>query len=302
MYPSKHRIFVETVRCGSITATAHKLKYSQPGISHILQKLEKELGVQLLTRSKNGIALTTIGREFYLLFNDLLLTEDKISALKEDITHSIYGTVRICGFFSVLTQLIPSVIENVAKRYPFLKLELYEGLANEQLEKLDNDEVDIGITAPPVPKGYTFIPISDVPIGVVMHKRHPLARQQYIDKDELLNYHLLYQTDENAIELKIVFGDSYPELPFDYSSQSDYTLLRLVQKDLGIAVVSQLYARSLAPELTFRPLSGAYHTTNGIIFPKNKQLSQATRCFITVLCQMYQEKKYEKTSSVYILK
>ena len=57
--------FQAIARCGSFSEAAEACFISQSAISQQLQALERELGVQLVDRSKRRIALTPAGKYFY---------------------------------------------------------------------------------------------------------------------------------------------------------------------------------------------------------------------------------------------
>ena len=48
---TKYQVFLKTVECGSFTAAAQQLSFTQSGVSHAISGLEEELGVTLLSRS-----------------------------------------------------------------------------------------------------------------------------------------------------------------------------------------------------------------------------------------------------------
>jgi DNA-binding transcriptional LysR family regulator len=58
------RTFVEVARAGGVTSAAVRLGISKSMVSRQLVRLETELGVQLLTRSTRGAALTEAGAMF----------------------------------------------------------------------------------------------------------------------------------------------------------------------------------------------------------------------------------------------
>lgn len=51
---TKYQVFLKTVECGSFTAAAQQLSFTQSGVSHAISGLEEELGVTLLSRSRGG--------------------------------------------------------------------------------------------------------------------------------------------------------------------------------------------------------------------------------------------------------
>src|SRR5277367_6636356 len=59
------RYFVAVVEEGSVTLAAERrLRTAQPSLSRQIRDLEKEVGVQLLVRSVQGVELTAAGRAF----------------------------------------------------------------------------------------------------------------------------------------------------------------------------------------------------------------------------------------------
>lgn len=68
------------VKTGSINEAAKNLYLTQPSLSNALKELEKEIGIQILVRSKLGVSLTDDGREFMIYARQIL---DNVHLLKE---------------------------------------------------------------------------------------------------------------------------------------------------------------------------------------------------------------------------
>ena len=43
---TKYQVFLKTVECGSFTAAAQQMSFTQSGVSHAISGLEEELGVR----------------------------------------------------------------------------------------------------------------------------------------------------------------------------------------------------------------------------------------------------------------
>ena len=54
--------FMTVVDQGGFTAASRRLGLSQPAVSRAIATLEKELGLPLLVRRRDGLSLTEIGR------------------------------------------------------------------------------------------------------------------------------------------------------------------------------------------------------------------------------------------------
>ena len=53
----KYNIILDICETHSLSATAEKFSYSQPTVSQIVKNFEKDLGMPLFTRTKNGMWL-----------------------------------------------------------------------------------------------------------------------------------------------------------------------------------------------------------------------------------------------------
>src|ERR1700712_933299 len=77
------RYFVAVAEALSFTRAAEKLRLAQPSLTRQVRNLEEELGVQLLDRSNNRVALTEEGRLFLFESKKLLAdSEETIATVK----------------------------------------------------------------------------------------------------------------------------------------------------------------------------------------------------------------------------
>ena len=74
------KYIVKIVECGSMNEASHELYVSQPALSSSVKELEHELGIEIFTRSSQGIALTVDGAEFLTYARQVL---DQASLLEE---------------------------------------------------------------------------------------------------------------------------------------------------------------------------------------------------------------------------
>ena len=62
MDSKKLAAFLTVAQVGNLTRAAQKMNYTQSGMTHMMNALEKELGVALLRRGRNGVTLTPEAR------------------------------------------------------------------------------------------------------------------------------------------------------------------------------------------------------------------------------------------------
>ncbi len=131
---------------GSITGAAATLGYSQPAVSQLLQRAEQRLGHALLLRGARGVTLTEAGQ---VLADHALHVQAALTAAQEDLDAVgglARGRVRIAGFPSASSTLVPAVLASMAAAVPGVTTSYVEVEPPEALELVRRGEVDVALT------------------------------------------------------------------------------------------------------------------------------------------------------------
>lgn len=115
------RTFVEVADAGGISPAALRLGVSKSIVSRRLVKLESDLGVQLLTRSTRGAALTEAGAVFR---DHAARVCGEIDVAKEAILPAgdLRGRLRIAAPLSFGPTHFAPVFAEMARRHPHLHI------------------------------------------------------------------------------------------------------------------------------------------------------------------------------------
>ncbi|WP_114800429.1 LysR family transcriptional regulator [Moraxella canis] len=117
-------LFVRIVEAGSITKASEQLNMAKSALSRRLKDLESRLNVQLISRNTRSSALTDQGRHYYdqarNILGDVEILNEQISGIKARIE----GTLRITTPLSFGLMHLSDIIDNYAKRHPYLDFEL----------------------------------------------------------------------------------------------------------------------------------------------------------------------------------
>lgn len=136
--------FVAIVDEGSFSAAADKLNQTPSGISRTLSRLEKQLGVNLITRTTRRQELTDEGRVLLIRAREILAalaaTEAELGASRAQPA----GHLRINAATPVLNHLIAPHIAGFMEAYPQIKLEI---IGAEAIIDLIEEGVDVAIRA-----------------------------------------------------------------------------------------------------------------------------------------------------------
>jgi len=129
---------------------AERCFVSQPTLSGQLKKLEQELGVLLVERSKRQVAMTEVGRVVADKARTILAEVKGIREVVETFHDPMAGEMHVGLIPTVAPYLLPLVMPAFKKAYPKLKLWLHEYQTALLLEKLHRAELDLLILALPV--------------------------------------------------------------------------------------------------------------------------------------------------------
>jgi DNA-binding transcriptional LysR family regulator len=239
---------------------AERLQMTQPPLSRQIQKLERALGVRLFERDNRRVELTTAGETFLTEARRILALASGALEQAQRIQAGSAGTVRI-GFtavssFSVLTTLLNLISE----AYPDIHLDLFEMVTREQISKLIDGELDLGLARPPFDKTafasrllYREDLLLAVPSG---HRLSQLDRP--VTAEDLVNEPLIMHS---PIKARYFYDLVVRLLPITsenvvHTVSQVLTMLWLVAGGRGIAFVPASSSRLGIAGVTLRSIEG----------------------------------------------
>jgi DNA-binding transcriptional LysR family regulator len=144
--PQLLRVLRAVADSGSITRAAAVLGSSQPAVSQLLTRAEQRLGHALVLRGGRGATLTHAGQ---VLADHALHVQAALTAAREDLDAVgglSRGRVRLAGFPSASSALVPAVLARLASTAPGVTTSYVEVEPPEALDLLRGGEVDVALT------------------------------------------------------------------------------------------------------------------------------------------------------------
>ncbi len=133
---------MKVAECKNITTAASELFISQPALSHQIQKIENELGVELFQRVYKGIELTDKGEMFYNYCHDLLDSYNHFRSKAYSLGSSYIGSLNI-GYSKASEDLIAkSNLEFIAE-HPEVSIKNFRQGYDNVLTKLMDESIDL---------------------------------------------------------------------------------------------------------------------------------------------------------------
>jgi DNA-binding transcriptional LysR family regulator len=259
------RVFREVAVCGSFTAAARSLSYTQPAISHHIKRLEQELGVTLVERSVRGLTLTAPGEALLAQADGLLARLDDVERQVVELAHG-GGNVRLVAFPSAAATLVPHAVADFRASYPSAVLQLAEADPPVALPDLKHGDWDLAvaydypITGEPLDPALDYDTLFLDRMAVCLRRDDPRAATRgALSLEDLSRDPWVAPYDSAcrvALELACRQAGFAPEV---VSESNDYMAMQgLVAAGVGVALVPRLVsAMALRPEVVLRPVSGS---------------------------------------------
>lgn len=129
---------------------ADQCAVTQPAMSMQIKELERELGIELVERRGNAIAVTPAGQEIAARAEAILSQVRELSDFARQHHGVLTGPLRLGIIPSIAPYLLPDILTEVTKHYPQLDLQIRETQTNALVEELARGELDAVLVALPI--------------------------------------------------------------------------------------------------------------------------------------------------------
>jgi DNA-binding transcriptional LysR family regulator len=253
------RAFVVLAEERHFHRAAERLFVAQPALSQTIKRLEKQLHVELFTRTTRSVELTDPGRVLLGEARQVLAAADRaLSAVQHAVSGEL-GTVRIGFVASAALGLVPTLLLAVQQRWPRLELELVEATTGEQLTALLSGQLDIGIAreAHPSP-GLVITPLVEERLVAAVPTGHALADRGRVALRDLRDERFIVPPRGATPLLSDHISGLCAAAGFRQTVAHEAlqfpTILGLVAANTGIAIVPEAMRVLRLPGLTYLDL------------------------------------------------
>jgi LysR family hydrogen peroxide-inducible transcriptional activator len=133
----------------NFTRAAEACFVSQSTLSAGLKELEELLGVQLVERDRQNVAMTSAGQEVIHRSRGLLSAAEDLVEYATSVAKPMTGTLRLGIIPTIAPFLLPLVLPEIRSRFNDLQLALREDLTENLLMRLRNRQLDMALIALP---------------------------------------------------------------------------------------------------------------------------------------------------------
>lgn len=276
--------FLTIVDRKSISAASEELFISSQALSKMIQRLEQEVGAELLHRSQHGVELTEYGRIFYEW-------AQKVSVEYESMTREIHelelqnrGLLRMTSAFGILRYLTPEFIHAFTDKNPNIYLDYTESPDKYIAEHVKAGEADVGMM-PYLHEDpeLEYVDLFSCEIFFVTHKGSRFYGKSEVSVKEI-NQEPLVVENENFVIHHILMDTCRKEKanPDIYFNTSGFSLCyKLCREGEGNTISMKfIYEDMRADDMRFIPFHEHPMWKVAMIYKKDIPLSDNVKLFL----------------------
>lgn len=280
---NRYQIFLQVIQSHSFTKAAEALGYSQSAISQAIRSLEEETGTTLLLRGKNGITLTRDGEDYLPYFQAVVTAEKALEEKKKEMAGFSRAIIRIGTFTSVSRNLLPPLMHDFEQIYPAVRFELRQGEYDSIASDIRSGRLDFGFVVPEFVSGIATEAIYSDTMMAVLPLSSPLANRSSVSLAQLEQLpYILLDEGEHSVALR-AFETHHLHPDIRYKITDDYSILTMVQKDMGYSILFRLTLAGYSKGVAVVPIEEPFERTIAMGWRSYEALPLAAKTFISFI-------------------
>jgi DNA-binding transcriptional LysR family regulator len=287
MFVRQLEAFRAMMLAGTVSGAAALLGVSQPAVSRLLGRLEKEVRITLFDRTKGRLAPT---REAQILYNEVersFVSVDKIREVAADIGNARAGHLHVAAMPAVGLGFLPAAICEFNCTHPNVTVTAEVNMSARVEESVAAQHVDFGIGEFPFHRtGLETELFCRAPAYLVVPLGHALAGRSYARPADVegLPFIALTRDQVGRHVSDRVFNQAGVARRMVAETQVNAVICDLVRQGVGVGLVDPFTAADYAGRgiaaVPFRP---RVEFRVGILYPTHRPLSRVARVFLSVL-------------------
>ena len=218
---------------GSLSGAARALGLTQPTIGRHVDTLESALGLELFTRSQQGLQPTDAALQLRPYAENLAATAAALVRAASGEREAVRGVVRIAASEMIGIEVLPAILTPLRERYPELVFELALSSA---VKDLIRREADIAVRmVGPTQEALIARRIGEIKVGLHASRRY-IARAGRPERMDDLARHTLIGFDKETPAIRSMRRrvSGFDRMMFALRADSDLAQLAMIRAGYGI--------------------------------------------------------------------
>ena len=302
MDAKKVEVLLEAAESGSLMGVAERNGYTPSGLSHLLQRLEEELGVQLAERTNRGIRLSGAGERLLPYLRGYVESSAALEREAALLRGEAETVLQIGAYASIAKNWMPALLRAFAKKHPEIRVEL-EVLSRQELYRaMKEGRFHLIFACEDKTQHYQFLHLADDPFYAVLpptdealqaialpavHREEGDAAGNAFAIADFEKYPFIMPSYGEDVEVQEAFAQYQVHPQLLPASADDPVILGMVAGGMGVTMLSELVMRGSSEPVRKVPLLPVCARPLGIVHKEPRELSAAERSFLQFVREAY---------------
>lgn len=255
MDSKKLEILTTAVDLGSFSKASEVVGYTQSGLTHMMDALEKEVGFPLLQRSHNGIQLTKQGEQLMPAIREFLRANANLENQIRNIVEEKEEVIRIAAYASIAMHWMPELLYRFKRLCPNVNVDLrMVDDALEPFELLESGMTDVIFASRQNYSNCDWIPLYNEKMFAILPKDYPLNGRTHFPLEEFEGQEFLMPYGRFDLDVKAALRPLGIKIAEKTTRVDDETLIRMVGAGLGVSMMTELMIRGRTDDVLCVPV------------------------------------------------
>ena len=244
MDSKKLEILMTAADLGSFTKASEVVGYTQSGLTHMMDALEREVGFPLLLRSHNGIRLSEQGRQLMPAIREFLQANANLENQIRSIAERKSEVIRVAAYASIAMHWMPEILYRFRRICPEVSVDLrMVDHALEPYELLERGETDVIFASKQSDRSCDWVPLYSDWMYAILPKDYPLNGRKTFPLQEFAGQEFLMPYGSFDLDVRAALEPVGVRVNEQICRFDDETVIRMVGRGLGVSMMSELMVR-----------------------------------------------------------
>ena len=239
---------------GSFTRAAEQLGYTQSGLTHMMNSLEREIGFPVLVRDRRGVRLTPAGQRILPMVQQCLAANQALEREIALVNSHQEDTLRVASYASIAMHWLPELIEQFRRINSGVGVDVQMGSVEEVYRWVKEGKVDMAFASRQENSTLDWTPLKPDPLLVILPRDFDTGGAASLDVRRLEGQEFLMPSLGFHLDIMRAL-DRCGVTPIIRDTQvSDTVIISMVEHGLGVSILSRLVLKGRSDDVLALPL------------------------------------------------
>ena len=275
------------VDLGSFTKAAEVLGYTQSGLTHMMNSLEREIGFPLLDRGRHGVRLTEEGERIAPAIREFLQANANLDNMIAQVSTTRNETIRVAAYASIAMHWLPTIIQQFRTECPNVDVDIrMADNVEAPYELLSQGKMDIVFASRQELGAYDWVHLRDDPMFAVLPKDYDLGGRKNFSLSEFEGREFIMPWQGFDKDIMRILNREGVRPDIRPTAVDDATVVSMVEHGLGISMMTDLTLRGRTERVKVVPVVPFASRELGLAVRSVSDAAPSLRRFIACVQRM----------------